>query len=701
MLESGNRIFDCEIIELLSENSIYRCYRVNCDLCGPAKMLVITDPAQTLAGGKTPEIIVQELSDCDDPGLGLPIRCGEENGLFVCLFPEPVGIRLADCGLQSGRQALELLRSLLQRLERPHRAGLSHGHINPMTILLDGGVARLDDFSLSDILKLDYQSGVDPAYISPEQVRGETATGASDIYSLGAVLSYLLTVQAPFRGSDAFSIAMQHLQDGFPGLPGGHPCGDLLEKMTRLSADRRPQCAELLADIDRLLNDATIDQLEVDSAEDQPVTAAAQDSAAAGPERTAESGISARIEARLKKSVRPPDADIDATRPQSPRVAPADAAHAGVSAESTRRWRWVPVLLLGILIGAGGFFFLDVSRDSGTEAPVVADSHPGQGFDRALQALRAEDFAGAALAFEQIVQDNDSDPHVLNNLAVSLAAQGDYEKAREYLELALKTDAGYETIYLNLSAIYAEMARTSYEKALQLEPGGRFLRLAALSDQGVVELETPAAQPASKEREALEDLVAGDPPPEGADLGSVVEPGGAAEIVSSQTQSSGEEGAGPQQEISQVSMSPDSSDTTAVAAADGSAGSTSRIDEEVDATRREQGMLTFLDSWSRAWSSQDVEAYLGFYDPAFVPPGGKTRDQWERQRRDRIARPRWIEVTLAEARAGTMNDGGVRVDVIQSYKSDVYEDRTRKQFDLRRHEGGWSIVRERSLGKAR
>ena len=61
-------------------------------------------------------------------------------------------------------------------------------------------------------------------------------------------------------------------------------------------------------------------------------------------------------------------------------------------------------------------------------------------------------------------------PEPYNNLAVLYAAQGQDDKARKALELAIRTHPSYATAHENLGDIYAKMAREAYDKALQLDP---------------------------------------------------------------------------------------------------------------------------------------------------------------------------------------------------------------------------------------
>ena len=102
-----------------------------------------------------------------------------------------------------------------------HSKGIIHRDLKPSNIMLDdGGNAYLTDFGLA---KLTEQSGEitrsgtivgTPAYMSPEQLRGEPLDHRSDIYSLGVILYNMVAGRLPFdtTTSDLVSIIYQHLE---------------------------------------------------------------------------------------------------------------------------------------------------------------------------------------------------------------------------------------------------------------------------------------------------------------------------------------------------------------------------------------------------------------------------------------------------------------------------------------------------------
>ena len=77
----------------------------------------------------------------------------------------------------------------------------------------------------------------------------------------------------------------------------------------------------------------------------------------------------------------------------------------------------------------------------------------------------------AIATFTSLTQDYPELAEPYNNLAVLHAAQGQYDKARTALEMAIRTNPGYATAYENLGDVYARLAGQAYNKALQLDSG--------------------------------------------------------------------------------------------------------------------------------------------------------------------------------------------------------------------------------------
>ena len=113
-------------------------------------------------------------------------------------------------------QARTIVRQLCRALQAAHEAGILHRDIKPANIFItqkhviklgDFGIAYMSNLEQPAFTQLSAQIGTLP-YMSPEQVRGESLSAASDVYSTGIVLYEMLTGSPPFLQGD---IAYHHL----------------------------------------------------------------------------------------------------------------------------------------------------------------------------------------------------------------------------------------------------------------------------------------------------------------------------------------------------------------------------------------------------------------------------------------------------------------------------------------------------------
>jgi len=131
-------------------------------------------------------------------------------------------ILLEDHGKVSLDPALQLVQEVAEALDYAHNEGVTHRDVKPANILLTpDGRAKLADFGIARLdqsqLTLPGRLLGSPAYMAPEQMKGEATDGRSDLFSLGVVLYRLSTGYRPFQGNSTATVCYKLLrQDPLP-----------------------------------------------------------------------------------------------------------------------------------------------------------------------------------------------------------------------------------------------------------------------------------------------------------------------------------------------------------------------------------------------------------------------------------------------------------------------------------------------------
>ncbi|MFT3843101.1 MAG: protein kinase [Myxococcaceae bacterium] len=165
-------------------------------------------------------------------------------------------------GSLSPGEVVAVVGPVLDALSAAHAAGVIHRDLKPANIfislkpvpavkILDFGISKFSTGSSAGITQTGMSMGT-PAYMAPEQVRGEKQIGPeADLYSMGAILYYLLSGHPPFEGESNLAVVARVLTDQHRSLSQERP--DLPAKLTQLvdrlltkAKEQRPKDASLV-----------------------------------------------------------------------------------------------------------------------------------------------------------------------------------------------------------------------------------------------------------------------------------------------------------------------------------------------------------------------------------------------------------------------------------------------------------------------
>ena len=300
-------------------------------------------------------------------------------------------------------------------------------------------------------------------------------------------------------------------------------------------------------------------------------------------------------------------------------------------------------------------------------------SHPKDAQARFMKGLILSDQNNPSEAigvFFALTQDYPQLPEPYNNLAVLYASQGQYEKAKTALEMAIQTHSSYSIAHENLGGIYAKMASQAYDKALQLDKSNSTVQtklsmIRELVPTGATRSNMPPArlEPAKPTVALAANTVPGIAPP------TPIKKSVAPSVIATAKPSIAEPEA-PAKAIPTEVKQPSQADISAT-------------------------VLEALNSWAKVWSQKNSKAYLSFYAKDFKTPGGEARAKWEATRRERIAAPKSIQIAIVAPKITLEGSTHATATFKQLYRSDTLKTSTRKTLVLDKHGNKWLIAEER------
>jgi tRNA A-37 threonylcarbamoyl transferase component Bud32 len=197
------------------------------------------------------------LRRLEHPGIVRLIRAEADGDDLVLVMPYlPGGTlheRIETFGALPPRDVTHLGQHLAAALAAAHAAGVVHRDVKPANVLFDDeGRPALADFGVAlsqdATLVLTREAAVvgTPGFVAPEVARGEPASAASDVFSLGATLLFALTGWPPYGSGDPALQIVRAANGETPAIPPGTPdeLAARLAWMMRADPARRPTAQE-------------------------------------------------------------------------------------------------------------------------------------------------------------------------------------------------------------------------------------------------------------------------------------------------------------------------------------------------------------------------------------------------------------------------------------------------------------------------
>ena len=287
----------------------------------------------------------------------------------------------------------------------------------------------------------------------------------------------------------------------------------------------------------------------------------------------------------------------------------------------------------------------------------------------------------AIQAFTQLTEQYPELPEPYNNLAVLYAQQGQYDKARAALDMAIRTNPSYATAFENLGDVYAKLASQSYQKALQLDGsknGTTQTKLALIRQLFSRGTEPQAA--------AKSTAVAAGPAPHDA----------AKPAPGTSAKASEEVRPAPVPKPTVVAAVSTATIKPALEAASKpieKPAATEAKPEAVAADASQAQVDAAVHAWAHAWASKNLSAYFDSYAPNFQTPGNESRKVWMAQRKARIGDKAKITVDVKHLQVKIHGDKAT-AHFRQIYTSGALNFDSPKTLEFQRVHGRWLIVQE-------
>ena len=282
----------------------------------------------------------------------------------------------------------------------------------------------------------------------------------------------------------------------------------------------------------------------------------------------------------------------------------------------------------------------------------------------------------AIKVFSDLTEDFPELPEPYNNLAVLYASQGQYDKARIALEMAIRTHPSYATAHENLGDIYAKMASQAYDRALQLDHNNSSTQTKLAMVKEIFAAGTAKAGKSGKPSHKPQTATAS---------------AHDADVTASASTA-------PVSMVAAATPTPQANSTVTTTPEPAVTTGKQSVARKSTTAHSNEDVLNAVHKWAAAWSAKNVKGYLAFYAGDFKVPGSASRADWEALRNDRISKPKSIQVGISNAKVEFIDDSHASVTFKQSYHATHLKTSSSKTLVLEKSGDNW-LIQEESAGK--
>lgn len=316
----------------------------------------------------------------------------------------------------------------------------------------------------------------------------------------------------------------------------------------------------------------------------------------------------------------------------------------------------------------------------------------------------------AILVFSRLTQDYPDLPEPYNNLAALYATRGQYEEAQDALGRGLRTDPAYATAYRNLNEINARLASKVYDHVVKASSGGKptpELIKDLCDNYGRMAKQSVGSKHMAGDvsliREIPKSRSSAGAPPSKIDIDEMAVGVASAESALPPAFINPAVNPAPTVPSVVVGIKPESAAKPKAQAQSGVQAKQQDVSKpavkpmatELSATGAEAAVMSAVNGWAAAWSRKNVSGYLAYYASDFHAPNGQSRSEWAKLRKERIAKPKSIRVSVDAPKVTMIDATHATVSFRQGYRSDDLQTSTRKLLLMVKKGGKWQIQEER------